>query len=56
MIIGSSSLDLLRELSRYYLDDSHHAFVLMIDSMAVIDEASDDHRIGEWNDDLQQAA
>ena len=29
------------------LDDAHHPFVLMIDSMRVVDETPDDHRIGK---------
>jgi hypothetical protein len=33
---------------------THHAFVLVIDRVAVIDEAPDNHRIGEGDDHFQR--
>jgi hypothetical protein len=50
-LVGASG----RVRSRDHLDDAYHALVLVIDSMAVIDEATDDHRIGERNHDLQNS-
>jgi hypothetical protein len=35
--------------------DAHHAFVFVIDRMAVIDKVADDYRIGERDDDLEHA-
>src|SRR5258705_1906087 len=35
-------------------DYAHHAFILMVDGMAVIHETADDYRVGEGDHDLQQ--
>jgi hypothetical protein len=34
------------------LDDAHHPLVLVVDGVAVIDEAANDHRVGEGDDDF----
>ena len=32
------------------LDDTHHAFVFVVDRVAVVDKPTDDHGIGKWDD------
>ena len=38
----------LRLASGDDFDDAHHAFVFVIDRVAMVDKATDDHRVGKW--------
>ena len=44
-----------RPYSSDNFDDAHHAFVFVIDCMTMVDEPTDDNRVGERDDDLEQA-
>src|SRR5712691_4812308 len=42
-------------VSGKHLDDTHHALILVVDGVAVIDETTDDCRVGEGDHDFQHA-